>query len=216
VIAEVKRRSPSGGDINLGLDAADQAAAYAMGGAAAISVLTEPDRFNGRAEDLSAVRSRVQIPALRKDFLVDPLQLIEAKALGASAVLLIVRAVDPVCMGELIDAARALGLELLVEAHTDGELERAVTSGLRVIGVNNRDLETLRVDPTLAHRLIPTLPPEVIAIAESGITTRADVEAAAAVGADAVLVGTALSAAAEPTAAVRALSTVSRRPAVRR
>jgi len=216
VIAEVKRRSPSGGDINLGLDAADQAAAYAEGGAAAISVLTEPDRFNGRAQDLSAVRGRVRLPVLRKDFLVDPLQLVEARALGASAALLIVRAVDPVCMGELVDAARGLALDLLVEIHTDAEAERALAAGVRVIGVNNRDLETLQVDPALAHRLIPTLPSEVIAIAESGIVTRADVEAAAGAGADAVLVGTALSAAPDPAAAVRALRAVPRQPARRR
>jgi indole-3-glycerol phosphate synthase len=211
VIAEVKRRSPSRGDINPGLDAADQALAYADGGAAAISVLTEPDRFNGRPEDLTAVRARVDLPVLRKDFLIDPLQLVEARALGASAALVIVRAVDPVCLGELVDAARVLGLDLLVEIHTEGEADRALATGARVIGVNNRDLETLAVDPTRAHRLIPQLPPDVVAVAESGIVTRADVEAAAAVGADAVLVGTALSAASDPTALVRALGAVPRR-----
>jgi indole-3-glycerol phosphate synthase len=211
VIAEVKRRSPSKGDINPRLDAADQAWAYAEGGAAAISVLTEPDRFNGRPEDLTAVRARVELPVLRKDFLIDPLQLVEARALGASAALVIVRAIDPVSLGELVDAARMLGLELLVEIHTESEADRALAVGAQVIGVNNRDLETLAVDPTRAHRLIPQLPPGVVAIAESGIVTRSDVEAAAAAGADAVLVGTALSAASDPTALVRALSAVPRR-----
>jgi len=212
VIAEVKRRSPSGGDINLGLDAADQAAAYAAGGAAAVSVLTEPDRFNGRLEDLVSVRQRVRIPTLRKDFLVDPLQLVEARAAGAAAALLIVRALDPVGMSELVDAARDLGLDLLVEIHTEREAERALAAGARIIGVNNRDLETLRVDPTLAHRLIPALPDDVIAVAESGIAGLVDVQAAARAGADAVLIGTALSSAPDPAAAVRSLSAVPRRP----
>jgi indole-3-glycerol phosphate synthase len=210
VIAEVKRRSPSKGDINLRLDAAEQAAAYAAGGAAAISVLTEPERFGGRAEDLADVCTRVRLPTLRKDFIVDPIQLVETKALGASAALVIVRALDPVKLGELMDVARALGLELLVEVHTEAEAERALAAGARVVGVNNRDLETLQVDPGLALRLIPRLPPDVIAVVESGIVSRVDVERAAAAGADAVLVGSALSGASEPTAAVRLLSTVPR------
>jgi indole-3-glycerol phosphate synthase len=172
--------------------------------------LTEPDRFGGRLDDLHAVRERVTLPVLRKDFLVDPLQLVESRALGASAGLVIVRAIEPSRLSELIGAARELGLELLVEVHTETEAELALAAGSRVVGVNNRDLETLQVDPALARRLIPTLPKDVVAVAESGIARRADVEAVAAVGADAVLVGTALSAAADAAAAVRALSTVPR------
>jgi indole-3-glycerol phosphate synthase len=210
VIAEVKRRSPSQGDISPGLDAADRARDYAAGGAAAISVLTEPDRFGGRLDDLHAVRERVTLPVLRKDFLVDPLQLVESRALGASAGLVIVRAIEPSRLSELIGAARELGLELLVEVHTEAEAELALAAGSRVVGVNNRDLETLQVDPALARRLIPALPKDVVAVAESGIARRADVEAVAAVGADAVLVGTALSAAVDAAASVRALSTVPR------
>ena len=211
IIAEVKRRSPSAGEIRASLNAADQAVAYAAGGAAAISVLTEPERFGGRPDDLSDVRRRVQLPVLCKDFLLDPLQLTEAKALGASAALLIVRALDQTTLCELMAVADALALDALVEIHTAAEGERALAAGARVLGVNNRDLETLVVDSTLASRLIPDLPPEVIAVAESGVTSRKDVEAAAAAGADAVLVGTALSAATDPTGAVRALSGVTRR-----
>ncbi len=212
IIAEIKRRSPSRGDISLGLDAAARARDYATGGAAAISVLTEPDRFAGRLEDLSAVRAHVGLPVLRKDFLIDPLQLIEARAFGASAGLVIVRAVDPTRLGELVSAGRDVGLELLVEVHTEGEVEVALAAGARVVGVNNRDLESLHVDPTVARRLIPMLPPDVIAVAESGVAGRADVEAVARVGADAVLVGTVLSAARDASASVRALSNVPRHP----
>jgi indole-3-glycerol phosphate synthase len=216
VIAEVKRRSPSRGDINPGLDAAGRARDYAAGGAAAISVLTEPDRFAGRLDDLSAVRASVELPVLRKDFLIDPLQLIETRALGASAGLVIVRAVDPTQLRELVSAGGELGLELLVEVHTAGEVEVALAAGARVVGVNNRDLESLHVDPTVARRLIPMLPPEIIAVAESGVADRADVEAVAAVGADAVLVGTVLSAALDAAVSVRMLSTVPRCPTNRR
>ncbi len=216
VIAEIKRRSPSRGDISPGLNAAGRARDYATGGAAAISVLTEPDRFAGRLEDLSAVRAHVTLPVLRKDFLIDPLQLLETRAFGASAGLIIVRAVDPIRLSELVRAGHDVGLELLVEVHTEGEVEVALAAGARVVGVNNRDLESLHVDPTVARRLIPMLPVDVIAVAESGVADRADVEAVAEVGADAVLVGTALSAALDAAASVRALSTVPRCPTQRR
>jgi indole-3-glycerol phosphate synthase len=216
VIAEVKRRSPSQGDINPTLDAADQSAAYAAGGAAAVSVLTEPERFGGTLEDLAAVRTRVALPVLRKDFLVDSLQLVESRAWGASAALVILRAVDPGLFVELLAAGRAVGLDLLVEVHTEAEAERALAGGAAVIGVNNRNLETLEVDPTLAVRIIPQLPRDVVAIAESGIGCAADVEAAAAAGADAVLVGTALSSATDVPTAVRALCGVARRAVGRR
>jgi indole-3-glycerol phosphate synthase len=216
VIAEVKRRSPSQGDINPTLDAASQSAAYAAGGAAAVSVLTEPERFGGTLDDLAAVRRRVGLPVLRKDFLIDPLQLLESRASGASAALVIVRAVDPGLLAELLATGRAAGLDLLVEIHTEAEAERALAGGAAVIGVNNRNLETLEVDPTLAARIIPQLPAGVVAIAESGIGGTADVEVAAAAGADAVLVGTALSGAVDVPRAVRALCGVARQSARRR
>jgi indole-3-glycerol phosphate synthase len=216
VIAEVKRRSPSQGDINPTLNAADQSAAYAAGGAAAVSVLTEPERFGGTLDDLAAVRRRVGLPVLRKDFLVDSLQLLESRAWGASAALVIVRAVDPGLFAELLVTGRAVGLDLLVEVHSEAEAERALVGGAAVVGVNNRDLETLEVDPTLAVRIIPQLPHHVVAIAESGIGNVADVEAAATAGADAVLVGTALSGAVDVPSAVRALCGVGRQLARRR
>lgn len=216
VIAELKRRSPSKGAINAGLEVGAQAAAYVGGGAAALSVLTEPDRFGGVLDDLVAAARVVTVPVLRKDFLVDRLQLVEARASGAAAVLLIVRALDPNTLTTLVDAARELLLEPLVEIRDEAELERALEAGARVIGVNNRDLETLRIDPTTVARIVPLVPAEVVAVAESGITGREQVAAAAAAGADAVLVGTALSAAADPEAAVRDLTGVgSARSAVR-
>lgn len=215
IIAELKRRSPSRGDINVRLQADQQAVAYVAGGAAALSVLTEPDRFGGSPDDLATAARTVHVPLLRKDFLVDPLQLAEARAIGASAVLLIVRALDSGRLAALVQAARDLGLEPLVEIRDQAELARALDAGARVIGVNNRDLETLRVDPTTATRLIPLIPRDIIAIAESGISSADQVTGAASVGADGVLVGSALSAAGEPALAVRALTGIvrTRRPA---
>lgn len=212
VIAEVKRSSPSRGLINARLDAAGQARAYAAGGARGISVLTEPKHFGGSATDLAAVRAAVDVPALRKDFHVDPLQLVEARALGASAVLLIARALDPESLATMADAAHDLGLEVLVEVRDERELERALRTGARLIGVNNRNLETLAIDLEATDRLVPSIPRDRIAVAESGIVTPADVERAAAAGADAVLVGSSISAAVDPTAATRALAGVKRRP----
>jgi indole-3-glycerol phosphate synthase len=204
VIAEVKRSSPSLGVINAGLRAGDQAAAFVAGGAAAVSILTEPLRFGGSPEDLAAARARVAVPILMKDFLVDVLQLVEARALGASAILLIVRALDPEGLRDLIDAAMALGLEQLVEVHTETELEMALVAGARIVGVNNRNLETLQVAPTTAARIIPEVPADLVAVAESGIASRADVMRAAEYGADAVLIGSALSRAPDPGVAVSA------------
>lgn len=211
VIAEVKRASPSKGAISPGLDAAAQARSYAAGGARAISVLTEPRHFGGSAEDLISVRGSVDLPALRKDFHVDPLQLVEARALGASAVLLIARALDPDTLASLADAAHELGLDVLVEVRDEWELERAVRTGARLIGVNNRNLETLAIDLEATDRLVPLIPRDRVAVAESGIVTPADVERAAMAGADAVLVGSSISAAADPAAATRALTGVRRR-----
>ena len=211
VIAEVKRRSPSKGVIAADLDAPGQAQAYVAGGAAAISALTEPAHFGGSIADLVEVGTSVSVPTLKKDFHVQPIQLVEARALGASAALLIVRALSPDRLREMMETARRLDLEVLVEVRDDGELDRALECGARVIGVNNRDLESLVIDPSTAERLIPRIPARLVAVAESGIVTRTDVERYAACGADAVLVGSSISAALEPTRATRAIAGVPRR-----
>jgi indole-3-glycerol phosphate synthase len=210
VITEVKRRSPSKGEINSSIDAARQARAYVIGGAAAISVLTEPSRFGGATEDLTDVIAAVDIPVLKKDFHVHPVQLLEAKALGATAALLIVRALAPEQLRTLSDVARDIGLETIVEIRDEAELERALSAGALIIGINNRNLETLEIDPTTAHRLLPRIPEGVVAVAESGMRTIADIEAAGRAGADAVLVGSFVSAAADPAAAVQSLGGVRR------
>lgn len=212
VIAEIKRRSPSKGVINDAIGAPERAAAYVAGGAAALSVLTEPTRFGGALEDLRAVRDAVGVPLLRKDFITDRVQLLEARAAGASAVLLIARALAPSRLTRLAAEAQALGLEVLVEVRDEAELARAAAVPDAVIGVNNRDLETLRIDPAVGARLIPQVPAGRVAVYESGVEGVADVARAAAHGADAVLVGSVLSAAADPAAAVRALAAVTRRP----
>jgi indole-3-glycerol phosphate synthase len=208
VIAEVKRASPSKGPLAPALEAAPQARRYAAGGAAAISVLTEPTRFGGALDDLREVAQAVALPVIRKDFLVDPVQLWEARAHGADAALLIVRALAPDQLPRLLDAGARCGLELLVEVRTPHELERALAAGARIIGVNNRDLETLIIDPARAHTLIPAIPPHCVRVAESGMQAADDVRRAAVAGADAVLVGSAVSVAADPEAAVRGLTGV--------
>jgi len=210
-MAEVKRRSPSRGVINERLDAASRARAYERGGAAAISVLTEPSHFGGSGDDLALVRASVDLPLLRKDFIIDEIQIIEARAWGASMVLLIARALPPAALSSLARAARRWEVEPLIEVRTEDELETALEAGARVVGVNSRDLETLEIDSGLAGRLIPRVPAPIIAIAESGMRTVADVERAGDVGADAVLVGSLLSEADDPEIAVRSLATVSRR-----
>ena len=212
VIAEVKRASPSKGAIALGLDAADQAALYVSGGAAAISVLTEPTRFGGSLADLAAVSARVAVPVIRKDFIVAPIQLWEARAAGASVALLIVRALSPDLLPELLDCAREAGLSVLIEVRDERELARAIAVDADVIGVNNRDLESLIIDPGTAPRLIPSIPSACIAVAESGMQRVEDVWPAANAGADAILVGSAVSASGDPASAVAALASVSRRP----
>jgi indole-3-glycerol phosphate synthase len=208
VIAEIKRRSPSRGAINAALRAPDRAAAYVAGGAAAISVLTEPDRFGGSADDLRSVSARVAVPVLCKDFIVDALQLVEARALGAAAALLIVRALDPARLLALVDAARRLGVEPLLEVRDAAELALALDAGAQVIGVNSRDLETLRLDPDTWARVLPAIPGPVIAVAESGVAGRADVVRAGLLGADAVLVGSSLSGGSAAATAVAALADV--------
>jgi indole-3-glycerol phosphate synthase len=215
VIAEVKRRSPSKGSINEGLTASEQAHAYERGGAAAVSVLTEPNHFGGSATDLTSVRQAVRIPTLKKDFHVHPIQLTEARALRASAALLIARALSPADLRTMSDAAKRLELEVLIEVRDEEELERALEVGATIVGVNNRNLETLAIDPATSDRLLPLIPPHVVAIAESGVSSRADVERFARAGADAVLVGSSISAAADPIAAVASLTGVGRQSRVR-
>ncbi len=212
VIAEVKRASPSKGAIAPGLDAAAQARAYADGGAAAISVLTEPTRFGGTLEDLGAATAAVAIPVLRKDFIVAPVQLWEARVHGAAAVLLIARALSPRDLATLHDEARGAGLEVLVEIRDAVELARALAIGATVIGVNNRNLETLVIDPGTAPALIPHVPANVIAIAESGMAHADDARPAQAAGADALLIGSAISAAPDPRAAVATFTHLPRVP----
>lgn len=204
VIAEVKRASPSRGDLAPGLDADAQGRAYLDGGAAAISVLTEPARFKGALADLAAVAA-LGTPTLRKDFTVDAYQVWEARLHGAAAVLLIVAALDDDTLASLHAEAEAAGLTALVEVHDEGELARATAVGARVIGVNARDLRTFEVDRDAFARLRPGIPPGVVAVAESGVRGPQDVVRAGQLGADAVLVGESLVTAADPTAATRAL-----------
>jgi indole-3-glycerol phosphate synthase len=210
LIAEVKRRSPSKGWINPTMPAADQARAYFDGGAAAISVLTEPVHFGGSADDLTAIQAAVAIPTLKKDFHVDPIQLLEARALGASAALLIARALSPTQLELMMRTARELDLEALVEVRDEEELRRALDGGATIVGINNRNLETLEIDPRTGERMLRLVPPNVLAVAESGVASRSDVEAAARHGADAVLVGSVISSAADPAGAVRDLAGVGR------
>ena len=205
VIAEIKRRSPSKGSINEALAGGPRAAEYEAGGAAAISVLTEPVRFGGSVADLTEVRRAVRIPVLRKDFIVHEAQLAEARSAGASAVLLIARALAPSQAADLADAAGSLGLDVLFEVRDEAELARAIAIRACAIGVNTRNLETLQIDPAVGQRLLAQVPPERVAVYESGIATRADLERAAGWGADAVLVGSSLSVATDASAAVRAL-----------
>jgi indole-3-glycerol phosphate synthase len=208
VIAEVKRSSPSRGSLAEIADPAGLAAAYALGGATAISVLTEPRRFSGSLDDLAAVRRRVDVPVLRKDFLVTRYQITEARAWGADLVLLIVASLDQRNLVALRDHAEALGMTALVEVHDEEETRRAVDSGATVLGVNARDLRTLTVDRAVFARLRPLIPDDVVTIAESGVRTVEDVREYATAGAHGVLVGEALVTGGDPGGAVAAFSSV--------
>lgn len=205
VIAEVKRASPSAGDIAADADPVLQATAYDAAGAAAISVLTEPTHFKGSLADLKAVVRAVQHPVLRKDFLIHPSQLLEARAAGADSVLLITAALPGEHLVRMLAATRDLGMEPLVETHSDDDLARALDTDATVIGVNARDLESLVVDPGAARSRLARIPPDRVAVLESGIRTRTDVEAAVAEGASAILVGETLMRAADPGAAIAGL-----------
>jgi indole-3-glycerol phosphate synthase len=205
LLAEVKRRSPSAGEIRPGADPVDVARAYQAGGAAALSVLTDRDFFGGELDFLVRVRAAVDLPVLRKDFVVDPLQLWEARAAGADAVLLIVRILTDPQLAELLGLARELGMDALVEVHTAGETARALAAGSTLVGINNRDLSTFVTDLGLSITLADGVPSEVTLVAESGIRAAADVDRLGAAGFDAILVGESLMRQADLTAAAAAL-----------
>jgi indole-3-glycerol phosphate synthase len=215
VIAEVKRASPSRGQLASIADPAALASDYEAGGARMISVLTERRRFGGSLEDLVAVREAVGVPVLRKDFVISSYQLWEARAHGADMVLLIVAALEQNALVSLVERAVSLDLVPLVEVHTEAELARAVDAGARFIGVNARDLTTLEVDRTVFPRLAPLIPDGVLKIAESGIRGPHDLLACAAAGADAVLVGESLVTGRDPRSAVADLVTAGSHPALR-
>ena len=210
LIAEIKRASPSRGAISLELNPQEQARAYESGGAAAISVLTEPQRFNGSNGDLEAASSVINIPILRKDFHVAAVQLYEARSLGASAALIIARALSPGRFKLLVQSAKQIGLEVLAEVRDRRELDLALTAGCTIIGVNNRNLETLEIEAGTAETLIPQIPAECVAVAESGYSDMASIRSVADAGADAVLIGSFLSASSDPALAVRNLTGVNR------
>jgi len=211
LIAEVKRASPSRGVLRADLDPQALARTYAGSGAAAISVLTEEQHFQGSLGDLEAVRAVLDgrgdphPPLLRKDFLFDAYHLFEARAYGADAVLLIVAILKPQLLAELLALARTLGLDCLVEVHDEQELERALAADAQIIGINNRDLRTFEVDVALTERLRPLIPEGRVVVAESGIHSRADVERLRALGVDAVLIGEALVTADDAAAKIREL-----------
>ncbi|GAA0323413.1 indole-3-glycerol phosphate synthase TrpC [Actinoallomurus spadix] len=215
VIAEVKRCSPSKGALAAIADPAALAADYEAGGAAVISVLTERRRFGGSIDDLAAVRNRVDIPVLRKDFVVSSYQLWEARAYGADLVLLIVAALEQQALVSLIERAESIGLTPLVEVHTEEELARALDAGAKVIGVNARDLTTLRVDRSTFARIAPQIPDGIVRIAESGVRGPHDLLAYASSGADAVLVGESLVIGKDPRSAVSDLVAAGTHPALR-
>ena len=207
LIAEVKRASPSAGAIGADVDPVLQAIRYDVGGAAAISVLTEPTRFAGSLDDLRAVRAAVSRPVLRKDFLVHPSQIVEARAAGADSLLLIVACLDDDELANMVRTARELGMEPLVETHSDRDLERALATDAEIVGVNARDLESLEVDPEAALTRLRRIPADRVAVLESGVSRRAHVVAAAEAGASAILVGEALMRAPDPGVALRTLIT---------
>ncbi len=215
IIAEVKRASPSGGSLAPIADPAALAADYEAGGAAAISVLTEQRRFGGTIDDLRAVRNRVDVPVLRKDFIVTSYQLWEARAAGADLALLIVAALDQNALVCLVERAVSIGLTPLVEVHDELELERAVDAGANLVGVNARNLRTLEVDRSLFARLAPHVPDGVVCVAESGVRGAHDVIEYARAGADVVLVGETLVTGGNPRSSVADLVAAGAHPALK-
>ena len=205
LIAEMKRASPSKGPIRPDATVTEVVTAYQLAGASAVSVLTEPNWFGGSLDDLVEARAACDLPLLRKDFVVDEYQLLEARVAGADAVLLIVAALDRGRMEELMGAASDLGLDVLVEVHDEKEVETAVESGAELIGINNRDLHSLEVDLETTFELLADVPAGTVVVAESGITENEDVERLERAGVDAILVGEALMRADDPVQAVREL-----------
>lgn len=216
LIAEVKRRSPSAGELAGGLDPAVLAGTYEAAGAACLSVLTDGDFFGGSLADLEAARDAVKLPVLRKDFVIDALQVSEARAAGADAVLLIVRLLSDPRLRDLHEAAAEYGMAVLVEVHDARELERALAVGASIVGINNRDLATFETRLEVSLELLPLVPAGVLAVAESGIRSAADVRALGEAGADAVLVGESLVVASDVLAAASALTGQPRGGRVRR
>ena len=206
VIAEMKQRTPSMGVLAEDYRPAELARAYTAGGAAAISVLTHMASFGGRPEHVAAARFATDLPILRKDFVTDPYEVGEARAAGADAVLLIVAALDPARLAELLRVTRSRGIAALVEVHDESEIEAALTAGARVIGVNNRDLRTFNVDLGLTERLRKAIPQDVVLVAESGIHSIDDARRMREAGADAILVGESLMRADDPAARIRELA----------
>lgn len=213
LIAELKRRAPSAGSLRPGLAADRLAATYARAGAAALSVLTDRD-FDGELDDLRQARGAVEIPVLRKDFILEPVQVWESRAAGADAVLLIVRALSGSRLRELLDVANEAGLGTLVEIHEPAELDVALASGAPVIGINHRDLVTFETNLEVSHRLAPRIPPDRVVVSESGIESPKEVEALGAIGVDAVLVGRALVSRDDPFELARSLAVQPRRARV--
>lgn len=205
IIAECKRRSPSKGVLRESYDPSAIARAYEEAGAAAISVLTEPGFFDGALSHLAAVRAAVSIPILRKDFIISPYQIAEARIAGADAVLLIAAALEQPELETLLAAAAGYGLDVLVETHDEHEIDRAISAGARIVGVNSRDLHTLQVDAGVLHRLARRIPADVIAVAESGIRDGASISALRDAGYHAFLVGERFMSEADPGAALRAM-----------
>ena len=216
VIAEVKRSSPSKGALAAITDPAALAGDYELGGASVISVLTEQRRFGGSLQDLKDVRARVDIPVLRKDFIVSSYQLWEARAHGADLALLIVAALEQDALVSLIERAESIGLTPLIEVHDEREIERAVDAGAKIIGVNARDLKTLQVDRDTFARLAPHIPESIVRVAESGVRGPHDLIAYANAGADAVLVGESLVTGRDPRSCVADLVAAGAHPAMRR
>lgn len=209
VIAEVKRRSPSKGDLFADLDPARLAQQYETGGAACLSVLTDVEFFGGSVDDLQIARAAVSIPVLRKDFTVDARDVCDARIMGADCVLLIAAALDDAELTSFLALARAIGIDALVEIHDEPELERAITAGADLIGVNQRDLVTFEVDTARAVRMAPQMPAGVVRVAESGITGPDDARVLAAAGYHAVLVGEHLVTSGDPAGGVASLRTAS-------